>query len=386
MGRTLKVLAESLSEIVLNNFAEVDLKFSQRALELSRHGVGQVSPNPLVGSVIVAADGEVVGEGTYIKDEITHAEIIALQHAGEKARGGTAYVSLEPHDHHGKTPPCTEALINAGIKRVVCPIEDPNPLVSGRGFQRLRDAGIEVSTGILADEASKLNEKFICWHKKSRPFVHLKLAMSLDGRISLRNSVSTALSGDAARKRVQELRHEHDAILVGSNTAVTDNPSLTDRSGLPRRRPLTRVVLDNRLRLPLDSTLATTADESPTIVFTNNIDPEAVCRLQDQGVQVIPIEGGARNVAGVLDELRKLEIQSVLIEGGTEVAGAAIEAGIVDKVTFIVSPIILGGHDAPVAIGGKGADTLADAFRLRDIEITLHGEDIEITGYPAVSR
>ena len=362
---------------------EADLKFTRRALELAGRGVDLVSPNPLVGCVIVSADGEVVGEGAYIKDDVTHAEIIALVHAGTKAMGGTAYVSLEPHDHHGKTPPCTEALINAGIKRLVCPIEDPNPLVSGKGFQRLREAGIEVSVGLLAEEASKLNEKFICWHKKGRPFVHLKLAMSLDGRISLKNSVSTALSGDAARKRVQELRHEHDAILVGSNTAVTDNPSLTDRSGLPRRRPLARLVLDNRLRLPSDSTLATTTDEFPTLVFTNNIDPESVARLTDKGVQVIPIEGRARNIAAVLDEMKKREIQSVLIEGGTEVAGAAIEAGVVDKVTFIVSPIIIGGYDAPVAIGGKGAQSLADAYRLRDIEITQHGEDIEITGYPA---
>lgn len=354
----------------------------QRALDLSAKGVGLVSPNPLVGCVIVSADGEVVGEGTYFKDDVIHAEAVALQQAGDRARGGTAYVSLEPHDHHGKTRPCTEALISAGIKRVVCPIEDPNPLVSGKGFARLREAGIEVSVGLLTDEASKLNEKFICWHKKGRPFVHLKLAMSLDGRISLKKSVSTALSGDAARKRVHELRHEHDAILVGSNTAVTDNPSLTDRSGLPRRRPLARIILDNRLRLPLDSTLATTTDEAPTIVFTNCIDPGLIASLSDKGVNVIPVEGGARNIAGVLDELKKLEIQSVLIEGGTEVAGAAIEAGVVDKVTFILSPIIIGGHDAPVAIGGKGADSLADATRLKDSEITRRGDDIEITGYP----
>lgn len=359
---------------------------ASRSLELASDGVGLVSPNPLVGCVIVSAEGETVGEGTYIKDDVMHAEVIALQQAGEKARGGTAYVSLEPHDHHGKTPPCTEALINAGIIRVVCPIEDPNPLVSGKGFQRLREAGIDVSVGLLADEAARLNEKFICWHMKGRPFVHLKLAMSLDGRISLKKSVSTALSGEAARNRVQQLRHEHDAILVGSNTAVTDNPSLTDRSGLPRRRPLARIVLDNRLRLPLDSNLATTTDEFPTLVFTNNIDPETVRGLQDKGVEVIPIEGGARNIAAVMAELKKREIQSVLIEGGTEVAGAAIEAGVVDKVTFICSPIIIGGYEAPVAIGGKGAATLADAVRLNDIEITRHGEDIEITGYPLVAR
>jgi diaminohydroxyphosphoribosylaminopyrimidine deaminase/5-amino-6-(5-phosphoribosylamino)uracil reductase len=370
--------------MALAELNQTDIQHTARALELAKLGVGLVSPNPLVGCVIVSESGEFLGEGTYIKDDVTHAEIIALMQAGTKAMGGTAYVSLEPHDHHGKTPPCTEALINAGIKRVVCPIEDPNPLVSGKGFQRLRDAGIEVSVGLLAEEAAKLNEKFICWHKKGRPFVHLKLAMSLDGRISLKKSVSTELSGDAARKRVQELRHEHDAILVGSNTAVTDNPSLTDRSGLPRRRPLARIVLDNRLRLPLDSTLATTTDEFPTIVFTNCIDPESVARLTDQGVEVVPIEGGARNISGVMDELRKRDIQSVLIEGGTEVAGAAIEAGVVDKVTFIVSPIIIGGYDAPVAIGGKGAETLAAAHRLQDIAIIRHGEDIEITGYPKI--
>ncbi|MDI1241983.1 MAG: bifunctional diaminohydroxyphosphoribosylaminopyrimidine deaminase/5-amino-6-(5-phosphoribosylamino)uracil reductase RibD, partial [bacterium] len=283
---------------------QTDTQHTSRALELARRGLGMVSPNPLVGCVIVSPNGEVVGEGAYIKDDVTHAEIIALMESGTKAIGGTAYCSLEPHDHHGKTPPCTEALINAGIKRVVCPIEDPNPLVSGKGFERLREAGIEVSVGNLADEATKLNEKFICWHKKGRPFVHLKLAMSLDGRISLNKSVSTALSGEAARNRVQELRHEHDAILVGSNTAFTDNPILTDRSGLPRRRALARIVLDNRLRLPLDSILATTTDEAPTLVFTNNIDPPTVRKLQNTGVEVIPIPGGARNIVAVMDELR----------------------------------------------------------------------------------
>lgn len=359
-----------------------DLEHIQRALSLAAGGVGLVSPNPLVGCVIVSADGEVAGEGTFIRDDITHAEVLALQQAGDKAKGGTAYVSLEPHDHHGRTPPCTEALINAGIARVVCPIEDPNPLVSGKGFARLRDAGLDVSVGSLAEEAAKLNEKFIHWHKKKRPFVHLKLAMSLDGRISMRDSVSTALSGDTARTRVQFLRHEHDAIMVGANTAVVDNPSLTDRSGLPRRRPLARVILDNRLRLPVESTLATTTSESPTIVFTNCIDPQSVRSLEDKGVQVIPIEGGARNLEAVLHELYKLDIQSVLIEGGTGVAGAFVDARLVDKVTFICAPIILGGSEAPLAIGGHGAQSLSDAMKLTDVSVLHHGADIEITGYP----
>jgi diaminohydroxyphosphoribosylaminopyrimidine deaminase/5-amino-6-(5-phosphoribosylamino)uracil reductase len=366
----------------LFEFNQTDITFTIRSLDLARAGVGLVSPNPLVGCVIVSTAGEVGGEGTYIYEDITHAEINALKQAGEKARGGTAYVSLEPHAHHGKTPPCTEALINAGIKRVVCPIEDPNPLVSGKGFERLRNAGVEVVTGILSDEAARQNEKFICWHKKQRPFVHLKLAMSLDGRISLRNSVSTALSGESARKRVQELRHEHDAILVGGTTAAVDNPSLTDRSGLPRRRPLARVILDNRLRLPCESILATTTEHAPTLVMTNCIDPAITQPLTDCGVEIVPVEMGARNLVGVLEELKRRDIQSVLVEGGTAVAGAFIDARLVDKVTFMIAPIIIGGSEAPTTIGGNGAATLAEAFRLDDITITRLDGDIEITGYP----
>jgi len=362
---------------------EPDLRQVQRSIDLAYKGVGLVSPNPLVGCVIVSSQGEIVGEGTYIYDDVTHAEIIALEQAGEKAKSGTAYVSLEPHAHHGKTPPCTDALINAGIKRVVAPIEDPNPLVSGKGFEKLRESGIEVVTGILADEAAKLNEKFICWHKKNRPFIHLKLAMSLDGRISLNKSVSTALSGEAALKRVHELRHEHDAILVGANTALIDNPNLTDRSGKPRRRPLARIILDNSLRLPKKHALATTANETSTLIFTSNIDPLDTTPLTDLGVDVIPITGGPRNLSDVVEALYRREIQSVLVEGGSEVAGAFVDGRLVDKVTFIISPTIIGGHDAPVAIGGKGAESLADALKLTNLTVTRLGDDVELTGYPS---
>ncbi len=358
------------------------VEYTRRALDLAEAGVGLVSPNPLVGCVIVSADGEVVGEGTYTLDGVVHAEAIALEQAGERARGGTAYASLEPHDHHNKTPPCTEALINAGIKRVVCPIEDPNPLVSGRGFAHLRSAGIEVVIGILAEEAERLNEKFICWHTKQRPFVHLKMAMSLDGRISVDDSVSTALSGDVARERVQDLRHEYDAILIGGNTAAVDNPSLTDRSGKLRRRPLVRVVLDNRLQLPLNSSLVTTAGEVPTIVFTNSRDAGKKAKLQTRGVEVIELEMGGRDLAGVLEELKKREIQSVLVEGGTEIAGGFCDARLIDKITFIAAPLIIGGREAPTAVGGAGADSIADAMKLRRMSISQLGDDIEITGYP----
>lgn len=365
-----------------SNIVRPDVDLNRKSLDLASKGIGLVSPNPLVGCAIVSRSGALVGEGTYIYDSVIHAEVIALRQAGERARGGTAYVSLEPHDHHGKTPPCTEALINAGIRRVVCPIEDPNPLVSGRGFARLREAGIEVVTGIMADEATRLNEKFICWHKKGRPFVHLKLAMSLDGRISLNDSVSTALSSDVARQRVQELRHEYDAILVGGNTAAVDDPSLTDRSGKSRRRKLVRVIVDNRLRISVDSQLVQTASETPTIVFTNSRDGAKITTLSGLGVSVVKSEAGGRDLGAVLGHLKQLDIQSVLVEGGTAVAGAFYDARLVDKFTFIAAPIVIGGSDAPAAIGGQGAAALSDAIKLRDVEVTPLGEDLEITGYP----
>jgi diaminohydroxyphosphoribosylaminopyrimidine deaminase/5-amino-6-(5-phosphoribosylamino)uracil reductase len=310
--------------------------------------------------VIVSSNGEIVGEGTYIYDGVTHAEVLALGQAGERAMGGTAYVSLEPHSHHGKTPPCTQALINAGIKRVVVPIEDPNPLVSGKGFQALRDTGVDVAVGLLADDASKLNEKFICWHKHGRPFVHLKMAMSLDGRISMGSSVSTVLSSDAGMKRVQELRREHDAILVGANTVVVDDPSLTDRSGLKRRRSLVRVILDNRLRTPLDATVVTTANETPTVVVSNSSDHEKIKAMSESGVDVVAVD--ARDLKAVLQALREREIQSVLVEGGSTVAGAFRDADLIDKLTLMISPRIVGGTDAPVAFTGKGATTIDEAF------------------------
>ena len=360
-----------------------DIDLARRSLTLAAAGTGLVSPNPLVGCVITSVDGEVVGEGTYVYDEVTHAEAIALEQAGERAAGGTAYVSLEPHSHHSKTAPCTDALLKAGIKRVVCPIEDPNPLVSGSGFQTLKDAGVEVEVGLLSEQASRLNETFICWHQKKRPFVHLKLATSIDGRISLSDSVSTALSGEAARRRVQSLRHQYDAILIGGNTAAIDDPLLTDRSGKPRRRPLVRVVLDNRLRLPIGSRLVSTAEEFPVIVFTNNRESKKITDLRDRGVEVIELEMGGRDLSGILHELKTRDLQSLLVEGGSEVAGSFCDERLVDKLTFIAAPIVIGGREAPGAIGGAGAVSLSEALNISDISVEKLGDDMEITGYPA---
>ncbi|HXH69463.1 MAG TPA: bifunctional diaminohydroxyphosphoribosylaminopyrimidine deaminase/5-amino-6-(5-phosphoribosylamino)uracil reductase RibD [Pyrinomonadaceae bacterium] len=364
------------------DFSEFDVKMTRRALELAACGIGQVSPSPLVGCAIVAENDEVVGEGCYVYENVTHAEVLALQQAGERAKGATAYVSLEPHAHHGRTMPCTDALINAGIKRVVCPIEDPNPLVSGKGFQVLRENGMDVVTGILKAEAERQNEKFIHWHKAKRPFVHLKTAISLDGHIATRTGDSRWISGEESRQKSHDLRHEYDAILIGANTATVDNPSLTDRSGKTRRRKLVRVVLDNSLRISPNSQLVLTAKETPTIIFTDNDNEEKIKFLKDEGVKVIQIAEGGRNLFGVLQELGKRDLQSVLVEGGAEIAGAFYDAKLIDKISFFIAPIVIGGRDAPTAIGGQGAQVLASAMRLRDVEIVKHGEDLEICGYP----
>lgn len=332
-----------------------------RALELARKGVGQVSPGPLVGCVIVSASGEIVGEGYYIFAELKHAETIALAQAGEKARGGTAYVSLEPHAHHGRTPPCTDALIAAGIKRVVAPIEDLNPKVSGKGFAHLRAAGVLVQTGLLADEATQTNEAYLHFMRTGLPFVHLKLAVSLDGKIATRTGDSRWVSGPESLARAHELRHESDAIMIGAKTAAIDDPLLTDRSGLPRRRPLIRVLLGQESVLSPDSQLARSAsEEAPVLVL--------------EGEAVV-----------ILKELADRSVQSVLVEGGSGVAGKLMDAGLVNKVTFFVAPKIVGGAGAPSAIGGSGVEKMADAWELDRVTVVQRGKDLEISGYPRPS-
>jgi diaminohydroxyphosphoribosylaminopyrimidine deaminase/5-amino-6-(5-phosphoribosylamino)uracil reductase len=361
---------------------EADERLMRRALELAARGTGQVSPSPLVGCVIVDVNGEIVGEGFYLAAGIKHAETLALEQAKEKARGATAYVSLEPHAHQGRTPPCTDALIGAGVKRVVASGEDPNPLVAGRGFAHLRDAGIEVSAGVLAREAEKLNEQYFHSQRARCPFVHLKLATSLDGRIATRTGDSRWITGAESRARVHKLRHEYDAILIGAGTATTDDPLLTDRSDLPRHRPLVRVVLDGELSLSPDSQLARTARETPTLVFAaENADAARASALEACGVEVVCL-GDSRDLRAVFANLFERALHSVLVEGGATVAGRLIDARLVDKFTFFVAPIIIGGRDARPAIAGAGAARLADALRLRDVETTRRGEDFEISGYP----
>lgn len=360
------------------SWSETDQRLMMRALELAARGTGQVSPGPLVGCVIATAGGEIVGEGCYVYETLKHAETYALEQAGTRAKGATAYVSLEPHAHHGRTPPCTDALIAAGIVRVVSPIEDPNPKVSGKGFAHLRSAGLQVSVGLLNRDAERLNEKYMHYMRARRPFVHLKLASSLDGKIATRAGDSRWITGKESRARVHELRHEYDAILIGAGTARADDPLLTDRSNRKRRKPLVRVVLDEKLEISPASKLIQTAAEAPVLIFAGKSAPS----IDSPGVEVVRDEANGRNLELVLDELGRREIQGLMVEGGANVAGKFLDAGLVNKVSFFIAPKIMGGSDLPTAVGGPGIQRLAEGIELRDVVVTQHGPDVEFTGYP----
>ena len=365
-------------------WSDLDERLMRRALELAAEGRGQVSPGPLVGCVIANNKGEIFGEGYYRFAYIAHAEAIALKQAGEHARGATAYVSLEPHAHHGRTPPCTDALICAGIMRVVAPIEDPNPLVSGQGFTALREAGIEVVVGTLAEDAATQNEIYCHSYKHARPFTHLKLAISLDGRIATKTGDARWITGEASRARVHELRHEYDAILIGAGTVATDDPELTDRSGLPRHRSLTRVILDEHLTLCAQSRLVKTTNSAPVIVVTRANETseheEKRLALEAFGVKVLQLSSSGRDLREVLESLHALQLRSLLVEGGARVAGNFLDAGLIDKVSFFIAPIIIGGRESVPAIISNDVLHIADALRLTSIERHTHGDDLEITG------
>lgn len=345
------------------------------ALELAAQGTGQVSPSPLVGCVIADQAGGIVGEGYYLYERRKHAEVIALEQAGERARQGTAYVTLEPHAHHGRTPPCTAALISAGIGRVVYAIDDPNPLVSGRGGATLREAGIQVVTGVLALEAARQNEAYLIDHAAQRPFVHLKLASSLDGKIASRKGISQWLTGPDARARVHELRHQSDAILVGANTVRIDDPLLTDRSGQRRRRPLVRVVMSHEQRDLAGTKLVQDAADSPVMIFSGKGNDESSA-----------LPGPTETIldeltpATVLATLYEKGVRSVLLEGGPTLAASFLNAGLVDRVTILLAPVLIGGgSDAPRVVGTNAV--LGSGLVLHDVQTVRLGDDVEVTGY-----
>ncbi|HEV2619661.1 MAG TPA: bifunctional diaminohydroxyphosphoribosylaminopyrimidine deaminase/5-amino-6-(5-phosphoribosylamino)uracil reductase RibD [Acidobacteriaceae bacterium] len=371
---------------------EQDERWMLRALELARGSVGLASPNPQVGCVLVR-DGAVVGEGAHRYDELDHAEIVALKQAGEaRARGATAYVTLEPCGHQGRTGPCADALIAAGVRRVVAATIDPNPRVSGQGKERLRAAGIEVSVGVLEREARALNDGFAKFVRTGRPLVVLKAAVSADGRIAppveARNPRQTYwITGAQARTEVQHMRRGADAVLTGIGTVLADDPLLTDRAGVAgmgvsvRRRPLLRVVLDSQLRMPLDAQLVRTAKDDLMVVCGEQADAARAAALADAGVWVQRIAGrdGRLDLGAVLDVLGERKILSVLLECGSQLNGAFLRAGLADEVAIFRSPKVLGAAAVPFAAAAPSLTQLEE--RMTSVSRVRFGEDVRVRGY-----
>jgi diaminohydroxyphosphoribosylaminopyrimidine deaminase / 5-amino-6-(5-phosphoribosylamino)uracil reductase len=327
-----------------------DRTLIRRALEVAGRGVGLAHPNPLVGAIVVRGHQK-LGEGFHEYDKRDHAEIIALQQAGEKAHGATLYVTLEPCCTTGRTGPCTKAIIAAGIGRVVACMKDPNPAVAGRGFAELRRAGIDVLVGLNEEEAKRLNEAFAKWIRTGVPFVTLKTALTLDGQIAMRSGHPTAITGEGAHQAVHRLRHSADALLTGIGTVLTDDPRLTDRSGWPRRRRLLRVVLDARLRIPLGSRIVKTAERDALVFTSQPADSRKAKALGRRGVEILQVAapGGRMDLDTVLRELGKRQILHVLLEAGAELNGTALKANAVDKVALFYAPKIMGTGGVPMA-------------------------------------
>jgi diaminohydroxyphosphoribosylaminopyrimidine deaminase / 5-amino-6-(5-phosphoribosylamino)uracil reductase len=376
---------------------QTDEQFLRRALDLARAGIGLTSPNPTVGAILVDTTGVVIGSGSHTYAGVKHAEVLAIEQAGQRARGATLYINLEPCSHQGRTGPCADAVITAGITRVVACMSDPNPLVSGRGFERLREAGVSVSSGILEDEAKLLNEAFARYIRKQVPLVTLKAAMTLDGKIapppgeshnpSALGAGTVArgyITSEVARAHVQELRHQNDAILVGVGTVIADDPLLTDRSGRPRRRPLLRVILDSRLRLPLESRAVKTA-KNDVLVLCSSAEENQRKQLQQRGVWVEqvpqPTVEGHPDLTAVVKHLGEREITSLMIEGGAMVNWAALSSGTVDKIFFYYAPTIMAGTGAVPFSAGAGFGRLGDAPRVKSMRLHRFGEDFAVEGY-----
>lgn len=358
-----------------------DEALMRAALELAAQARGRTAPNPMVGAVVVSG-GEVVGRGWHPKAGEPHAEVFALRESGERARGGTMYVTLEPCCHYGRTPPCTEAVLAAGIRRVVAAMADPFPRVAGGGFQRLREAGLEVECGLLEAEARDLNRAYLKAVETGLPWLTLKLAMTLDGKIATRTGDSRWITGPAAREYVHQLRDWNDAVLIGSGTARADDPQLTAR--LPQARNPVRVVADSRASLSPESCLARTAGEISTVIGVGEAAPEATLQaLQARGVEIerVPGEGGRVSLRMLLQRLVQRGVHSVLCEGGAELAGALLDEGLVDEVAWFIAPKLVGGREAPPAVAGLGVERMATAWTLRNLQWRTFGPDLAVFGY-----
>jgi diaminohydroxyphosphoribosylaminopyrimidine deaminase/5-amino-6-(5-phosphoribosylamino)uracil reductase len=362
-------------------FIVEDEAYVERALGLAERGRGLTSPNPMVGAVVVA-DGRIAGEGWHEGPGLPHAEIVALREAGERARGATLYTTLEPCSHFGRTPPCTDALVGAGIARVVAAMRDPNPVVDGRGFAALESAGIEVRIGVLAGEAERQNEGYMKHVRTGLPFVTWKMAASLDGKVASRDRTSRWITGDAARADVHRLRAASDAIVVGAGTALVDDPSLTVRDPGYRGRPPLRVLVDARGRVGETGDLFD--GSAPTMVATTDLATrERRDAWRSRGAEVVDYEpeGSGVPVGALLADLGKRDVQHVLLEGGPTLAWALVEDRAVDKVVVYLAPKLIGGDDAPGILGGRGFAPIAQATKLRIASFDPVGEDLRVEAY-----
>lgn len=358
----------------------MDEKYMAEALAIAQYARGRTSPNPMVGAVIVR-DGRIVGQGWHRQAGTPHAEVHALQQAGELARGATMYVTLEPCSHHGRTGPCTETVIAAGIKKVIVAMTDPNPLVAGQGIQKLRAAGIKVVEGVMAKEAAEINEVFIKWISTNIPFIVLKSAMSLDGKIAAHTGHSQWITGSKSREFVHQLRDCYDGILVGIGTVLADNPSLTTRLEPQGKNPV-RIIVDSKARIPLDAQVIT--DGLPTIVaVTREAPQEKLEALRALGITIVTTEAKAGRVdlGSLFKTLGQQNITSILIEGGASINATVLADNLVDKIHWFIAPKIIGGSSAPGPVGGMGATDVNQATLFEDIKMESIGEDILISAY-----
>lgn len=361
----------------------MDIGFMKRALELAEKGAGYVNPNPMVGSVIVK-DSNIIGEGYHKYFGGNHAEIEALSSLTDGSEDSTMYVTLEPCSHYGKTPPCVNAIIKSGIKRVVVAMLDPNPLVAGNGIKILRENGIEVITGVLETEAKRLNEIFIKYITTKLPFCLLKSAMSLDGKIATKFSDSKWITCNESREYVHRLRHRYSSIMVGVNTVLVDNPLLTVRMPEFQGDNPVRIIVDSKCRIPLGSNVVKKTSHAKTLIATaEGADPEKIKMLNDVGVEVLilPSKNQRVDLNELMKKLGEMGIDSILLEGGGTLNYSALETGIVDKVNYFIAPKIIGGILAKTPVEGNGISLVKDAFSVKDMTTHKFGQDIMIEGY-----
>ena len=360
--------------------ALTDEEYMQMALTLAENARGRTSPNPMVGAVIVRED-RVIAVGWHRKAGTPHAEIHALNMAGELAKGATLYVTLEPCNHYGRTGPCSKAIIASGISRVVVAAEDPNPKVSGGGISELRKAGIDVTCGVLRDEAVRQNEAFIKWITTGTPFVRLKMAMTLDGKIATCSGESQWITNESSREEGHRLRDESDAILVGIGTVLKDNPSLTARLRNTFTKNPIRVVLDSGARTPLNAKVICDGESRTIIAVSKAADEERKKALERAGAEILVVGDEEVDIKALLHALGEREITSLLVEGGGRVNYSFLRERLADKVYAFFAPIIVGGHDALTAVEGEGISRLSEAVRLHDIDMKMIDGDALLTGY-----